>query len=36
MKKKRVSLSELAAFADMGIGGGKVIDNEIEILKSRT
>lgn len=29
--------SELAAFADMGIGGGKSnLDNEIEILKSRT
>jgi hypothetical protein len=26
---------ELAAFADMGIGGGKSnLDNEIEILKS--
>jgi tyrosine-protein kinase Etk/Wzc len=36
-EKKGGISSELAAFADMGIGGGKNnIDNEIEILKSRT
>jgi tyrosine-protein kinase Etk/Wzc len=36
-EKKGGLSSELAAFADMGIGGGKNnIDNEIEILKSRT
>ena len=36
-EKKGGMSSELAAFADMGIGGGKSnIDNEIEILKSRT
>lgn len=36
-EKKGSMSSELAAFADMGIGGGKNnIDNEIEILKSRT
>jgi uncharacterized protein involved in exopolysaccharide biosynthesis len=36
MKKKRVSLSELAAFADMGNWWWKRIDSEVEILKSRT
>lgn len=36
-EKKGGLSSELAAFSDMGIGGGKNnIDNEIEILKSRT
>ena len=36
-EKKGGLSSELAAFADMGIGGGKSnLDNEIEILKSRT
>ena len=36
-EKKGGLASELAAFADMGIGGGKSnLDNEIEILKSRT
>jgi hypothetical protein len=31
-------LSELSAFADLGMGGGMKsnLDNEIEILKSRT
>ena len=37
-EKKGGMLSELSAFADMGIGGGMKsnLDNEIEILKSRT
>ena len=37
-EKKGGMLSELSAFADMGIGGGlkSNLDNEIEILKSRT
>jgi tyrosine-protein kinase Etk/Wzc len=37
-EKKGGMLSELSAFADMGLGGGMVnnVDNEIEILKSRT
>ncbi|RTY86002.1 GumC family protein [Flavobacterium sp. RSP15] len=36
-EKKGGLSSELAAFADMGIGGGNSnLDNEIEILKSRT
>ena len=36
-EKKGGLSSELAAFADMGFGGAKSnIDNEIEILKSRT
>ena len=36
-EKKGGLSSELAAFADMGIGGGKNnLENEIEILKSRT
>jgi len=36
-EKKGGLSSELSAFADMGIGGGKSnLDNEIEILKSRT
>jgi tyrosine-protein kinase Etk/Wzc len=37
-EKKGGMLSELSAFADMGIGGGMKsnVDNEIEILKSRT
>lgn len=36
-EKKGGLSSELAAFADLGIGGGKDnLDNEIEILKSRT
>lgn len=36
-EKKGGLSSELAAFADLGIGGGKGnVDNEIEILKSRT
>lgn len=36
--KKGGMLSELSAFADMGLGGGMKsnVDNEIEILKSRT
>ncbi|MDP3679587.1 MAG: polysaccharide biosynthesis tyrosine autokinase [Flavobacterium sp.] len=36
-EKKGGMLSELSAFADMGIGGGMKsnVDNEIEILKSR-
>lgn len=36
--KKGGMLSELSAFADMGLGGGikSNLDNEIEILKSRT
>lgn len=36
--KKGGMLSELSAFADMGIGGGMKsnVDNEVEILKSRT
>ena len=34
--KKGGMLSELSAFSDMGVGGGKSnLDNEIEILKSR-
>lgn len=36
-EKKGGLSSELAAFSDMGLGGGKNnIDNEMEILKSRT
>ncbi|OAB25980.1 capsular exopolysaccharide family [Flavobacterium fryxellicola] len=36
-EKKGGLSSELSAFADMGIGGGKSnLDNEVEILKSRT
>ena len=37
-EKKGGMLSELSAFADMGIGGGikNNLDNEVEILKSRT
>ena len=37
-EKKGGMLSELSAFADMGLGGGMVnnVDNEVEILKSRT
>lgn len=37
-EKKGGMLSELSAFSDMGIGGGikSNVDNEIEILKSRT
>lgn len=37
-EKKGGMLSELSAFADMGIGGGMKsnLDNEVEILKSRT
>lgn len=37
-EKKGGMLSELSAFADMGLGGGMKsnLDNEIEILKSRT
>jgi tyrosine-protein kinase Etk/Wzc len=37
-EKKGGMLSELSAFADLGIGGSMVnnVDNEIEILKSRT
>jgi tyrosine-protein kinase Etk/Wzc len=37
-EQKGGMLSELSAFADMGIGGGMKsnLDNEIEILKSRT
>lgn len=37
-EKKGGMLSELSAFADMGLGGGMKnnVDNEIEILKSRT
>ncbi|WP_281637503.1 GumC family protein [Flavobacterium marginilacus] len=37
-EKKGGMLSELSAFADMGLGGSVVnnVDNEIEILKSRT
>lgn len=36
--KKGGMLSELSAFADMGLGGGMKsnVDNEVEILKSRT
>lgn len=36
--KKGEMLSELSAFADLGVGGGmnSNLDNEIEILKSRT
>ena len=36
--KKGGMLSELSAFADMGLGGGMKsnLDNEVEILKSRT
>lgn len=37
-EKKGGMLSELSAFSDMGLGGGMKsnVDNEIEILKSRT
>lgn len=37
-EKKGGMLSELSAFADMGIGGGikNNLDNEVEILRSRT
>ena len=37
-EKKGGMLSELSAFADLGVGGGMKsnLDNEIEILKSRT
>lgn len=37
-EKKGDMLSELSAFSDLGVGGGSVnnVDNEIEILKSRT
>ncbi|TDP02425.1 GumC family protein [Flavobacterium sp. 245] len=37
-EKKGGMLSELSAFADLGIGGSMInnVDNEIEILKSRT
>lgn len=37
-EKKGGILSELSAFSDLGLGGGSVnnLDNEIEILKSRT
>ncbi len=37
-EKKGGMLSELSAFADLGLGGGMKsnVDNEIEILKSRT
>lgn len=37
-EKKGGMLSELSAFADMGLGGGMTsnVDNEVEILKSRT
>jgi tyrosine-protein kinase Etk/Wzc len=37
-EKKGGMLSELSAFADLGLGGSMVnnVDNEIEILKSRT
>ena len=37
-EKKGGMLSDLSAFADIGIGGGmnNNVDNEIEILKSRT
>jgi tyrosine-protein kinase Etk/Wzc len=37
-EKKGGMLSELSAFADMGIGGGlkSNVDNEIEVLKSRS
>ncbi|SHG29096.1 capsular exopolysaccharide family [Flavobacterium fluvii] len=37
-EKKGGMLSELSAFADMGLGGGMKnnLDNEVEILKSRT
>ena len=37
-EKKGDMLSELSAFSDLGLGGGSVnnVDNEIEILKSRT
>ncbi|WP_367757286.1 GumC family protein [Flavobacterium sp. WC2430] len=37
-EKKGGMLSELSAFADLGVGGGlkSNLDNEIEILKSRT
>jgi uncharacterized protein involved in exopolysaccharide biosynthesis len=36
--EKKGMLSELSAFADLGMGGGMKsnLDNEIEILKSRT
>ena len=37
-EKKGGMLSELSAFSDLGLGGGSVnnVDNEIEVLKSRT
>lgn len=37
-EKKGGMLSELSAFSDLGLGGGYIsnVDNEIEILKSRT
>ncbi|HEU4788929.1 MAG TPA: polysaccharide biosynthesis tyrosine autokinase [Flavobacterium sp.] len=37
-EKKGEMLSEMSAFADLGLGGGlkRNVDNEIEILKSRT
>jgi len=37
-EKKGGMLSELSAFADMGLAGGMKnnVDNEVEILKSRT
>lgn len=37
-EKKGGMLSELSAFSDLGLGGGSVnnVDNEIEILRSRT
>jgi tyrosine-protein kinase Etk/Wzc len=37
-EQKGGMLSELSAFSDLGLGGGSVnnVDNEIEILKSRT
>lgn len=37
-EKKGGMLSELSAFSDLGLGGGYVsnVDNEIEVLKSRT
>ncbi|MDQ5928870.1 MAG: tyrosine-protein kinase Etk/Wzc [Bacteroidota bacterium] len=37
-EKKGGMLSELSAFSDLGLGGGSInnVDNEIEILKSRT
>lgn len=37
-EKKGGMLSELSAFSDLGLGGGSInnVDNEIEVLKSRT